>query len=106
MSGGQILDYKSVRRSSYNNIRTSSAYGICLHYQFMVSAHITDLWHSYITGVWKRNVNGWLFFKSFTASPAYISPFAKDNFLIPAFGLKSIFFKSSQKRFGVNVDSK
>lgn len=70
MSGGQILDYKSVHRSFYNNICTSSVYGIGLHYQFMASAHITDLWHSYITGVWKRNVNGLLSFKSFTASPA------------------------------------
>ena len=43
MSGGQILDYKSVRRSFYNNIRTSSVYDICSHYQFMASAYIISL---------------------------------------------------------------
>lgn len=57
------------------------------------------------TGVWNKKVKEGLSFKSFTASPAYISPLVSDSFFIAALGLKSIFFKSSQNRLGVRVDS-
>lgn len=45
------------------------------------------------TGVWNKKVKEGLSFKSFTASPAYISPLVSDSFFIAALGLKSIFFQ-------------